>query len=104
MTDTVEKAAEAMCARNGEDLATLSRQGIMFHYYLERAKAMLSTLTPGARWTLPDGREMVAVPVEASEAMKAASYRIPHARDEEIYAAMIAAASEPDASAQASDE
>lgn len=68
MTDTVEKAAEAMCARNGEDLATLSREGIMFHYYLERAKAMLSTLTPGSRWTLPDGREMVAVPVEASEA------------------------------------
>lgn len=98
MTDTVEKVARALRAleqESWEGMSQLDRQ-----HYLNESRAALYALTPGTRWTLPDGRQMVAVPVEPSEAMKAASYRIPHARDEKIYAAMIAAASEPGASAQ----
>lgn len=96
MSDAIEKVAELV---GGADAYGEQDEEVYTHI----AEDILATLTPGTRWVAADGREMVVVPAEASEAMMAASYRIPHARDEEIYAAMIAAASEPDAPSQASD-
>ena len=67
------------------------------------ARAALSTLTPGTRFTAADGREMVVVPVEASETMRDDIADGDEGEAFRCLAAMIAAASEPDAPSQASD-
>ena len=92
--------------------------------YAKGRKDALSTLTPGTRFTAADGREMVVVPVEASEKMLNKMARVTYYqraggptwenlketgkalwrnRSKWAHAAMIAAASEPDAPSQASE-
>ena len=111
MSDASDKALEAYCRSRWGD--GFWKPGIMDTRTDEargHIDAILSTLTPGTRFTSADGREMVVVPLEALAfavryggiAAEAALAEYDKNGGVSLRAAMIAAASEPDAS-QASE-